>query len=142
MALAPDRSRDDNYLTSDVDDDDIRDLARFQPVVNASTAVYGAYDNHSKTFSTDGSEDLHDTNIERWEAQNQDAFSTPNTQSGIADDWVKFDNGTGADRKKQAPSGDQRQESSQRPTTPKQRTLSLLGSLNSPFKIPMVDSAH
>jgi len=27
-----------------------------------STAVYGAFYNHSKTFSTDGSEDLHDTN--------------------------------------------------------------------------------
>ena len=143
MALAPDKGRDDSYLTSDVDDDDIRDLARLQPVVNASTAVYGAFDNHSKTFSTDGSEDLHDVHIERWEgAQNQGTFSTSNTQSEIADDWVKFDNGTDVDRKKQTLSGAQRQELSQRPTTPKQRTLSLLGSLNSPFKIPMVDSAQ
>ena len=111
MALAPGKGRDDSYLTSDVDDEDINDLARFQPVVNASTAVYGAYDNHSKTFSTDGSEDLHDTNIERW--KNQGTFSTSNTLSGIADDWVKFDNGTDVDRKIQAPSGAQRQESSQ-----------------------------
>ena len=147
VALAPDKGRDDNYLTSDVEDEDIRDLALFQPVVDASTPVYGAFDNHSKTFSTDGSEDLHDTDTERWGgAQNQDTFSSSHTQSGIADDWVKFDSGSDVDRKKQTPSGAQQQESkqmsSQRPATPKQRTLSLLGSLNSPFKIPMVDSAQ
>jgi len=120
VALAPDKGRDDSYLTSDVDDDDIRHLARLQPVVNASTTVYGAFDNHSKTFSTDGSEDLHDVHIERWEgAQNQGTFSTSNTQSEIFDDWVKFDNGTDVDRKKQTLSGAQRQELSQRPTTPK-----------------------
>jgi len=110
VALAPDKGRDDSYLTSNVNDDDIRDLAQLQPVVNASSAVYGAFDNHSKTFSTDGSEDLHDAHIERWKGQNQGTFSTSNTQSEISDDWVKFNNGTDVDRKKQTLSGAQRQE--------------------------------
>lgn len=141
VSLPQDDTVADNEYTSGTDDDDTRELSRLQPmVVNAKPSVYyGGFDNESELFTIDGTEQSTDA-----KTVFPDTEVTAHTESG--DSWVSFGGSNGADREEVQRSlqrdQKQRKTPSPRPSTPKQRRLSLLGSFGSPLKVPILDPAQ
>jgi hypothetical protein len=134
---------DHGYIISDADDDDTRELGRLPPLtVNARSPVYyGGFDNDSESVITDGSEVLEPVREPKSVFPNREEVTA---QTGSEDDWITFEGGGGGDREGMAqrtPQRDQKQRKTPSPQ-PKPRTMSLLGSLGSPFKIPTLDPAQ